>query len=382
MHRRSVPRSIRMSLAVAAVATVGVGLAACGSDDDDAGAKPAASTGASSTTAVKKRVKIGLELIVTGVPFSQTMKDGAEAAAAEDGAIDLEVQGPPKVDPALAQKQTTDLLSQRPDGMAVAPFPPEVWLRGMKTVHDKVSNSVAFGVKPAGVAGDAASAPLQTYVGPNDAEGARKVATKAIEVAGLDASTTGHAILGQCVPGKTGALAERTAAFTEVVKAKLPKVKIITFGSKPDPQGNTASWQSALRADPDPVLTLGTCDQDATSMYKLKKSTSGKFAIGALEPAADVIQGIADGVVEAGAKTNFYLEGYAAVRLLAAGARGEELPEGWVDVGFTLVTKANATEALQAEGSGAAAKTAWTPAIDKLFGDLSAATHPLVDAWK
>jgi ribose transport system substrate-binding protein len=370
---------------LALIATTVFAVAACGSDNKSS-SDSSASTGGTATPAAeksKKKVKIAMEQVLTGVQFAKDTREGMEAAAKDDGAIDLSVQGPPSIDPVVAQKQATDLLSQNPDGFGVSPFPPEVWQRTLKTIKDRVPNSVAYNIKQAGLPQDAAASPIKTFIGIDDKASARSVAEKTIELGKLGPDTTGYAILGQCVASQTGVLAERTAGFKEVISAKLPKVKIMEFDSKVDPQGNTNAWQAKLQANPNPVLTLGTCDQDGTSIYKLKKSSGAKFVTGAVETPPEVIQGIQEGIIQASSAVNWHLQGYATVRLLAAKARGEmEIPEGFIDVGFTLITKDNVEEIAKRNASLASIKEWYAPKIKALFDDLPAATHPLTDAWK
>lgn len=376
-HRRGILRGVAV---FALVVTTAVSLAACG-DDDDSSATPA---GANATTEKeKKKVKIAMEQVLTNIQFAKDTRQGMEGFAEEDGAVDLQIQGPPTIDPVLAQKQATDLLSQRPDGFGVSPFPPEVWQRTLKTIKDRVPNSIAFNIKQAGLPKDAAASPMQTFVGINDKASARSVAESAIEIGELGPETQGYAILAQCVASKTGVLADRTAGFKEVVSAKLPKVKIIEFDSKVEPQANTNAWQAMLQANPKPVLTLGTCDQDGTSIYKLKKASKAKFVTGAVETPPEVVKGIQEDIIQASSAVNWYLQGYTATRLLTEAARGErEIPEGFVDVGYTLITKDNIDEIAERNSSLENIKAWYAPKVEALFADLPASTHPLTDAWK
>jgi len=372
---------LRRLAALALIATTALTMAACGDDEDSSSSSTSGAK--QSQAADKKQVKIAMEQVLTGVQFAKDTRQGMEGAAAEDGAIDLSVQGPPSIDPVLAQKQATDLLSQSPDAFGVSPFPPEVWGRTLKTIKDRVPHSVAFNIKQAGLPKDAAASPIQTFIGINDKASAVAVAEKTIELAGLGPDTKGYAILGQCVASPTGVLAERTAGFTQVVKAKLPNVRIINFDSKVEPQANTNAWQAILRANPKPVLTLGTCDQDGTSIYKLKKASRAKFATGAVETPPEVVAGVKEGIIHASSAVNWYLQGYTTVRILAAVARGEmEMPEGFIDVGFTSITKDNVDEIADRNSSVENIKAWYGPKIKALFADLPAATHPLTDAWK
>lgn len=370
-------RALRALASVALALCLGLAVAACGDDDD--GSDATAAGGGSE----KKQVKIAMEQVLTGVQFAQDTRDGMQAAAKDDGAIDLQVQGPPTIDPALGQKQATDLLSQNPDGFGVSPFPPEIWVRTLSTIKQRVPNSVAFNIKQTGTPEQAASSPIKTFIGVSDYDSASAVAEKTIELGKLGPDTTGYAILGQCVAGETGVLADRTRGFTAVVEEKLPKVEIQNFDSKVDPQGNTNAWQAKLKANPDPVLTLGTCDQDGTSIYKLKKASGARFPTGAVETPPEVVAGIEEGIILASSNVHWWLEGYSTVRLLAEAARGErEMPEGFIDVGFTMITQDNVEEIAERNASKANTDEWYAPKLKELFDNLEAHTHPLEDAWK
>jgi ABC-type sugar transport system substrate-binding protein len=374
----------RAAAALALLSLTGA-LAACGSSEDDSAKADAAPSTSASTPAKadnKKKVKLAVELTLTGVKFAQDTKAGMDAFAKEDGAIDLETQGPPSIDPVTAQKQASDMLATSPDGFGISPFPPELWQRTIKDIKAKIPNSIAYNIKPVGKVGDAGSSPLKTFVGVDDTESARQALTKTIELAKLTPDATGEILLGQCVAGNTGVLYERIQGFKEVAAKLLPKAKVTVFDSKVEPQANTVTWTSELAAHPKPLLAIGTCDQDSTSLYKVKKAKGYTFPAGALETPPEAIKGIEDGTILASVAVNWYLEGYVAAKLLADGARGTQPPEGFVDVGSTLITKDNVAEIKQRDSSPAETAAWYAPKIKALFGDLDANVHPLEDAWK
>lgn len=374
--RRSTAR--RLAATATALALAAGGLAACGSDDDEGSASAAGAAAGNGA----EEVSMGMVLTLTGVKFAQDTRTGAEQAAKEHGPIDLTLNGPPSIDPVLAQKQVTDMLARRPDAMVVSPFPPEVWQRTLSTVSERVDSALTLNAKPVGTPEQVGSARLKTFVGINDTDLARTVMRETIAAAGLGKDTTGTVLLGQCVPGNTGVLFERIQGFRRVLQEQLPQVDVKVFDSKVDPQGNTNAWSDILKANPDPALAIGTCDQDGTSLYKVKKQTGADFPAGAVETPPETIRGLKDGTILASAAVNWYLEGYAAVKLAADKARGAELPEGWVDVGYTVITKDNVAE-IERRDSSVEQTAAWyKPKVDEFFGDLQANVKPLADAWK
>ena len=78
-------------------------------------------------------------------------------------------------------------------------------------------------------------------------------------------------ILGQCVAQEAGVLAQRTDGFEEAIEKLMPKAKVEKFTSEVEPQANTKAWTTELAAHPNAELATGTCDQDGTSLDKVKK---------------------------------------------------------------------------------------------------------------
>ena len=364
----------RLAIAVVACALFATA-AGCGDDDDEARSSDSGDADASA-----KQVSIAFEQVLTGVPFAVVQAAGAKAAAEEDGHISLKVSGPPTVDPVTAQKQASDLLATSPDGFAVTPFPPELWLRTMKTITDRTDGQViAVDVKPVGRPNEVAGSSIQTFVGDNDSEQAATVATQVIELGKLGPDTTGSALIGQCVPGNAGPLYERTVGFSQVIKERLPKVSIKVFDSKVDPQGNTATWRQTLQANPNPALAVGTCDQDGSSLAKVLKGSG--VPAGGLEDPPETLAGLKDGTLLVTATINRYLEGYLPIKLLADSVRGvRPLPKGWIDIGYTVVTKDNVDEIIKRNSSAAETSAWYAPKIKAALAD-AANPRPMEDAF-
>jgi len=372
--RRTIPRMAPLVVAAAAV----LALPACGSDNSS----KSATASAAASGAGKKSVSVAMQPVVTGIKFAQDMTVGMKAAAADDGAIKLTVQGPPMLDAVAAQKVVTDLLSQNPNGIGISPFPAELWHRTMQTVKERVPNALAFNIRPSGAPADVPSTPIKTFIGMNDVQIAKAVAAKTIELAKLGPDTKGYALVAQCTPGKTGSLADRTTGFKAVIAQKLPNVQVRVFYPGPDPQGNTKAWRAELQANPNPVLTLGACDQDTTSVYLLKKSSGAKFPSGAMETPPEAIKGVEDGSILVTGSSHWYTIGYVATTILGRGARGDKLPEGWIDPGFTLVTKDNVAEIAKRDSSVAETKKWYTPQVKQILADVKGHTQPMANAFQ
>jgi ABC-type sugar transport system substrate-binding protein len=331
-----------VALAALAALLLALGLAACGGSDSDTGSseatteEPAAAGGEGGE---EEEVSIAMEEILTGVAFGQEIKEGIEAYDAEDAAATVEVQGPPSTEPEVAQKQATDMLAKNPDAFGFAPFPPELWTRTAQNIWDQVGpNVLTFNERPSSEVDTVSASPVQTFVGTADTSEARELLEKTIELAELPESFTGEVILGQCVAQEAGVLAQRTDGFEEALANLLPKAKVEKFTSEVEPQANTKAWTTELAAHPNAELATGTCDQDGTSLYKVKKEKGYDLIVGAMELPPETVRGLKDGSIIAAVGTNWWLQGYTATRMLAEAARGAELPEGWVDSGYKFYT--------------------------------------------
>lgn len=336
--------------------------------------------GTSATASGHKHVNISMELVLTGVQFAQDAALGMKTAAADAGDVSISVNGPTSINPVLAQQQVASAASRNPDGLGIDPFTPDLWGHTLATVSKQVKNLLLMNDKPVISPSQLGSASVKTYVGISDANYARQQATAVIRAGHLSPSTTGTVLLGQCVPGATGVLAERNTAFLQVIHRMLPKTKVIQFNSEVVPAKNTAAWTSELTAHSDAVLGLGGCDQDGSSLYLVKKKLHlTKLVAGGIDLTPEAIRGVADGTLVGTLSDDYFVQGYVAAWLLIQGARGHALPHGWIDTGSTLFTKANIAEIQKAKASQEAFVAYWRPKAQAILKKMQ--VKPLAAAW-
>ena len=382
LHHRLFRARTGVVLAVC-VATV-VGLTACGSSSSTSSAASSATSSGSASpgttssptksTSTGAPVNVGIELVQSGLAFTQETQAGAQAAAQQFNAH-LSVSAPTQLDPTTAISQVNSALSQGAKGIAIADIPSSSWTRELSTALSQTNGDVvAFNSPP--VAGTA-----KTYVGNSDIGLGQKLAAAAIKAAHLGPNTTGQVVISNCAPGAS-LLAITVKGEVQTVKQLLPKATIEPpFNSEATPSANETAWQQEISAHPSTVLALGTCDQDGDSMIKAKQSTGGKFAIGASDLDPLVIKGIADGTVAADLAQNWYLEGYTAVRMLIDAARNHTTPPaGWFQPGTTVVTKANVSTLETRDASAAGLTTFYNPLIASFWSNIAAKAQPLSSA--
>ena len=352
---------------VASVAALAAGVTALG--------------GASASGASSKHVSIATELVLTGVQFAQNASLGMKTAAADAGNTSITISGPTSINPVLAQQQVTSAVSQSPDGIGIDPFTPDLWGHTLSTVTGEVKNVLVMNDKPVISPSQLGSAAVKTYVGISDADYARALARATIKNGGLTPSTKGIVLLGQCVPGSTGVLAERNTAFLGVIHQMLPKTTIIQFNSQVVPAMNTSAWTSELGAHPKAVLALGGCDQDGASLYLVKRKLGLHFVAGGIDLTPQSLEGVANGTLVDTLNDDYFVQGYVVAWLLAEAARGKALPHGWVNTGYTLITKQNVAAITRANASDAATVAYWRPKAEAIVKNLAAHTQPLAAAW-
>jgi ribose transport system substrate-binding protein len=119
-------------IVAACVATLGFGVAACGSDDNSS---TSSGTSSSSSSAAKKNYKMTLIAGVKGDEFYITMNCGAQAKAKELG-VTLDFQGPDKFDAGLQTPVVNAVAAKKPDAVLVAPTDTKAMYAPIKQLSD------------------------------------------------------------------------------------------------------------------------------------------------------------------------------------------------------------------------------------------------------
>ncbi|MEO8906685.1 MAG: sugar ABC transporter substrate-binding protein [Microbacteriaceae bacterium] len=336
----------------------------------------ATGTGSSSATPdANKPVHLSISLVSASLAFAAETQAGAEQAA-KDLNVKLDVTGPPLIDPPVAISQVENSLNTGVDGIGIGDEPAALWTRTLQDAMDKTNgNVVTF------VAVPAAGSPAKTYVGIESKLYGVQLATETVKESGISTSTTGDVIVGQCFAG-SDPLTNTSNAAIATLKKLLPSANVLpVFDSKLAPADNFAAWSQEIAANPNTVLTIGTCDQDGDSMAKAKAAAGGSFAIGTVQTSPAVLAGIASGAVAVALPQNYYVQGYTVVRLLAEAVRnGTNPPAGWIDPGVTVVTKANVADLVKRDSGAAGQAAFYAPLVTSTWADLSAITKPMAKA--
>jgi ribose transport system substrate-binding protein len=363
-------RNRRRNLAVAVTGiTAAVTLVGC------AAAAPSGSSAINVDN--NKKVHIALALVSASLPFAEETRKGAEAAAKQFN-VQLDVIGPPIIDPPTAISQVENALSTGVDGIAIADEPATLWTRALKDADSKTNgNVVTFNTIPV------KGSPVTSYVGIDAADYGTDVANETVKASGVDKNITGDVLVGDCFPGSEP-LAITSNAVVARLKQLLPKADVLPFfDSKITPADNSAAWEHAIAAHPNTVLTIDTCDQGGDSMLKAKQQSGMDFAIGTVQTSPNILAAIKSGQVAVAVPQHNYVVGYTVIRMLADAIRsGKKLPQGWIDPGYTAVTKANVAAAVERDSGDAGLATFYKPVVSALWNDLGSVTKPLSEVQK
>lgn len=370
------PRRSWLSLTLAVV--VGAIVAGCGSSHSTAtnttsAGAATASTGSKTAGSAAKRVSVGFVNGQTDEPFYQTAALGAKAAGTQDGHANVVVQGPTV---ATAQNYATVAqnleTSLQPDGFAANPCIPTAWTALYPKLATEVPNGnllnwQCFNNVPQ----------VKTFVGASQEASGALTAQTAIQSAHLSPSTTGTALIAQCVADVPPLVAQAKGAVA-TIRRLLPKIKIVSFITALAQSPNTAAWTSELSKESNVVYAMGVCDPDTQSLLTLKsRAVGGTFVAGVVQPNAQEAQAIASGKLAGGVSGLPWVQGNVATHLLIDGGRGHALPEGWVNTGLLAITKKNAAQYAAAVSSNSAADAFFAPIAQKILTNVSAVTKPM-----
>lgn len=335
-------------LAAAAV-VLALLIAGCGADEE-------------STTA--RKPELGMLLALTGIPFSTaTAEGGQDGARAVDGGT-IKVTGPPTIDPPMAIKQFTDLVATRPDGVVVFPIPAELWRRPLSQAADSGVKLAGIHVPPV----EGSKVPL--YVGMREKEAASRLAALLAEELGADAR--GTIVLG-IGPAGEPVNENRILGYKETLAAKLPDVRVVgplTTGN--EPVRNLEAWTQIFNRNPDALAFLGTTDQDAGSLSRLKAQRDVPALVGAFDPSVSngALAAIADGRMVAAVEQQPYFRGYLAARVLGLAVRETKpVPNGWLDTGIEIVSRDNVDAVQERSASLENTRAFYKPRIAEMFAN-------------
>jgi len=349
-------------LLTAGVTTIAVLATACSSSGD-------ATSGAGTSGAAGGKYGAGKKIILDTLyraPLAQNEAAGANLAASEAGAKVIWV-GPADINPPAAIKALQDAVAAGADGAMVAAFPGDLFRVPINQAGMPVTTMDLYspGSKAA------------THLGPDKYQLGASLAKDFAKA--LPTNASGEIVGGICVPGLP-ALRAPQQGFIDTLKTLQPGVRFkADVPTDGDPTKNYTSWQRIMQQNPNALGFIGQCDQDVPNLIKLRKqSPSAKWLIGATSgDSVENIAAVQNGTMVAIQSQNGWPEGYLSAKLLLQHiVKKTPLPSGWIDTGFTDITKDNAAEVTARIKDPSLNAAAFKDLIDKVLADPAAAAKP------
>jgi len=369
MKSRQVGKSLVFSSALATIVLVSAGCSSSSGNGSGTGGTSATSTASRGAGVPAGEYASGKKIILDTLyraPLAQNQAAGVKLAASQAGAS-VNWVGPADINPPEAVKGLQNAVAAGADGAIVAAFPGELFKvpidrAGMPVVTIDLQS-------PGSKAG--------THFGPSKYDLGVALAEEFAKA--LPANASGTVVGGICVPGLPVLVAAQQG-FTDTIKAMRPGVSV--KGDVPvdgDPTKNFGSWQRIIQQNPSALGFIGQCDQDVPNLIKLKKDSNGaNWLIGATSgDSPENIAEVKSGTMVAIISQNGWPEGYlSATMLLLHLGQKATLPEGWIDTGYTVITKANADQVTARLENTDLNAAAFKDLVDKVLANPQASIKP------
>jgi ribose transport system substrate-binding protein len=338
-------------LGVATVLTTLSTVVACG----DSGSSSSGSGGCD--TANKKLNLAFVYADTTQNPF-QEMALGAQAAADEDGNVNLQLSAPTGIDGPKEVSLFQAAARTSKDGVAYMTVTPDLFVRPLNTATDDGVPVIAVD------AGPPPGSKVKTFVANSN--------TKLGELLGeafvkQNPKPDGKIVLGNDIPSLQ-LLVQRLQGVQNVLRAKLPNAKIVgPVDTKSEPTANTVAWRSFVQANPDAIAFIGVGSQDGVALPLIARQTGRTYLAGSADLPPEAMQAVKEGdVLFALSSPEHWMKGYIALHLLIESKRTcKPVPEGWWNSGNLLVEKSNVNDIIARQQSPESRKSWFKPEIAK-----------------
>lgn len=343
-------RRVRALVAAAAV-TVVLAVAGCTAGGEADGGDEAAAGS----------IHLGIAYWDTRTYAFQLMLKGAEAAAANDPAIDLTSAAPDAGDPSKLLPLFQAMSQTQTDGIVLQALAADPFFRPVEQVTSAGTPVVSIDAPPPADAG------VDLFITNDNVELGRMLAREILESIPEDA--TGDIVIGTNGPA-VPPLVARVEGMIEVINAERSGVTVVgpisTFGASGSPQENYNAWDGIWRQYPDALAYLAPGAQDAVSLGLVQQRNDVEFLAGGMDLEPGSLEALADGYIQALVSPEHWLKGYIATVVLANHAKnGTDIPVGVWDTGGLLVTADNIDEIIARQESDESMREALGPVGDE-----------------
>ena len=318
------------------------------------------SGGGSCDTAGKKLNLAFVYASTTQNPF-QEMALGAQAAADDDGNVNLQLSAPTGIDGPKQVSLFQAAARTATDGVAYMTVTPDLFVRPLNSATDAGVPVIAVD------AGPPPGTKVKTFVANSN--------TKLGELLGeafvkQNPKADGEVVLGNDIPSLQ-LLVQRLNGVQNVLKSKLTNQKLVgPLDTKSEPTENFNAWKSVVQAHPDAIAFIGVGGQDGVSLPLIARQTGRGYLAGSADLPPEAVQAVKAGTIFALSSPEHWMKGYIALHLLIESKRQcKAVPEGWWNSGNLLVDKSNIDDILARQQTPESRKAWFKKEIDKQLAD-------------
>lgn len=286
---------------------------------------------------------------------------GAQAAADDDGNVNLQLSAPTGIDGPKQVSLFQAAARTATDGVAYMTVTPDLFVRPLNSATDAGMPVIAVD------AGPPPGTKVKTFVANSN--------TKLGELLGeafvkQNPKADGEVVLGNDIPSLQ-LLVQRLNGVQNVLKSKLPNQKRVgPLDTKSEPTENFNAWKSVVQAHPDAIAFIGVGGQDGVSLPLIARQTGRGYLAGSADLPPEAVQAVKAGTIFALSSPEHWMKGYIALHLLIQAKRQcKAVPEGWWNSGNLLVDKTNIDDILARQQTPESRKAWFKKEIDKQLAD-------------
>jgi ABC-type sugar transport system substrate-binding protein len=318
-----------------------------------------------------KQIRIAVVLHIR-VPSLLQFCYGASQAGKEFG-FSVDCVGPQKVN-TLQQQQiiNSEVTNRGAEGIA----PLLVDAPGMRNLFASLQKRGVKIVDTGIQTGKFMGAATPLLVAPRDVR--TGFAAGKLIISHLGPHPTGDVVAAIGVPGLK-LCEDRKTGVNEAFKQLAPNVHVIWGNAADDDVKGPSDWQALINAHPDALAFIGDCNSTAPAILgKIHHDTHAKWLVTGSELDPRTPAYIQSGDVVGVTSASFWVEGYAAARVLYEQIANHKYLnyKGWVDSGTQVIDKSNVGAVVKAFKSQSGMATYYHSRVETLFQNLKGSLGP------
>ncbi|KPJ88587.1 MAG: hypothetical protein AMS17_04845 [Spirochaetes bacterium DG_61] len=312
-------------------------------------------------------ITIGVSIFMA-MPFTETIKKGAEHAA-QDLGCKVEVVAPSAYDPDAQLAQFEGLVAKGVQGILLQPVPEDYFTVPINNAIDGGIPVMTFDATPF-------DSKAVVYFGPSGSRSGEKLGKLALQKLTDAGITRGKVIMSICFPG-VYQLEARVRSFQKAFQGTSFDI-LGPFDCGEEQADVYAFWESTYAGHPDMLLAVGACAQDLPNIYKFKLKSGADFHAIGYDEELESLRAIKEGYADATVGEHPYLYGYLGVKAMFEHFKdGKPLPQGWIYCGGEIVTKDNVDVIYERESDFDKMHEWYLKYIEDNYADLNAVAEPL-----